>query len=73
MALLLLENLAHTDVLRILNGQFGCDFEEDDLTIENTCCTEHTLTARKTLPVISVKQLSVLVVNYFTTAPVHRM
>ena len=39
--------LSSTDVLRILNGQFGCDFEEDDLTIENTCCTEYTLTAKE--------------------------
>lgn len=39
--------LAPTDVLRILNGQFGCDFEEDDITIENTCCTEYTLTAKE--------------------------
>lgn len=39
--------LAPTDVLRILNGQFGCDFEEDDVTIENTCCTEYTLTAKE--------------------------
>lgn len=38
--------LSPKDVLRILNGQFGCDFEEDDLTIENTCCTEYTLTAK---------------------------
>lgn len=40
--------LSPKDVLRILNGQFGCDFEEDDLTIENTCCTEYTLTAKDT-------------------------
>lgn len=39
--------LSPKDVLRILNGQFGCDFEEDDLTIENTCCTEYTLTAKE--------------------------
>ena len=39
--------LSSTDVLRILNGQFGCDFEEDDVTIENTSCTEYTLTAKK--------------------------
>ena len=39
--------LSSTDVLRILNGQFGCDFEEDDLTIENTSCTEYTLTAKE--------------------------
>ena len=30
-----------------MNRQFGCDFEEDDLTIENTCCTEYTLTAKE--------------------------
>lgn len=39
--------LSPKDVLRILNGQFGCDFEEEDLTIENTCCTEYTLTAKE--------------------------
>lgn len=39
--------LSAADVLRILNGQFGCDLEEDDVTIENTCCTEYTLTAKE--------------------------
>lgn len=39
--------LSTSDILRILNGQFGCDFEEDDVTIENTSCTEYTLTAKE--------------------------
>ncbi len=39
--------LSPKDVLRILNGQFGCDFEEHDVTIENTSCTEYTLTAKE--------------------------
>lgn len=39
--------LSTSDILRILNGQFGCDFEEDDVTIENTYCTEYTLTAKE--------------------------
>lgn len=34
-------------VLKVLNGQFGCDFEIEDLDIENTCCTEYTLTAKE--------------------------
>ena len=37
--------LSPADVLKILNGQFKCDFDENDLHIENTCCTEYTLTA----------------------------
>lgn len=39
--------LSTSDILRILNGQFGCDFEEDDVTIENTYCAEYTLTAKE--------------------------
>lgn len=40
--------LSTKDILRLLNGQFACDFEEDDLDIVNTCCTEYTLTAKST-------------------------
>lgn len=42
----LVHPLSSKDVLKVLNGQFGCDFDENDLDIVNTCCTEYTLTAK---------------------------
>lgn len=44
----LVHPLSPSDVLKVLNGQFACDFTEDDLEITNTCCTEYTLTAKPT-------------------------